>query len=119
MSNEQLINETIESLENFLPKVANACTSIANDLRTENESRAMENIKQFIDAIDWSIQAMNGIKALGYLNEVDTSEINGYLVEAQEGLSMNDMVLIADMFEYELQPQIENWIKQINQFKGA
>jgi len=119
MENEKLINETVQSLKDFLPKVSNSCISIADDLRSDNENSAMQEIKQFIDAIGWSIQAINGIKSLGYLLDIETSDINEYLIEAQEGLAINDLVIIADMFEYEFHPRIEEWINKVNQFKGA
>ena len=118
MSNTQLINDTLQSLNQFLPKVADTCLVIANDLRSDHESKATNMIQQFIEALDWSIQAINGIKSLNYPLNIETTKINEFLKETLEGLEVNDLVLIADMFEYELHPEIESWIKEIHQHKG-
>lgn len=118
MPNAHLINDTLKSLKEFLPKVADTCLVIANDLRSDNEYEAMSEIQEFIEALEWSIQAINGIKSLNYPLNIETSKMNEHLLEAQEGLEVNDVVLIADMFEYELQPGIENWIKEVHQHTG-
>lgn len=118
MPNTQLINDTLQSLKGFLPNVADTCLVIANDLRSDQEAEAMKKIQQFIEALEWSIQAINGIKLLNYPLNIETAKINEYLTETQEGLEVNDLVLIADMFEYELYPGIESWIQEIYQHTG-
>lgn len=118
MSNSQLINDTLQSLKEFLPKISDTCLGIANDLRVDNETDALIKIKQFIEALEWSIQAINGIKTLNYPLKIETSKINEYLIETQEGLEVNDLIIIADMFEYELYPGIKSWIKEIHRHTG-
>lgn len=118
MSNQQLIYETIESIKEFLPKVSETCLLITKQVRTDNESQAMGHINEFIEAVEWLIQAINGIKTLGYPLNIETMEINEYLLETKEGLEVNDLVLIADMFEYELHPIFEDWISKVHQYKG-
>ncbi|OES46056.1 hypothetical protein [Domibacillus iocasae] len=113
MEHEELILDTVGSLKEFLPKIASACLSIAEELRDNNESEAMKQINQFTDAVDWSIQAINGIKSLNYPLDINTTGINEFLIEAQEGLEANDLVIVADMFEYEILPQIENWLQEV------
>ncbi|MCM3663587.1 hypothetical protein M3204_04180 [Mesobacillus subterraneus] len=114
MSNQQLIQETLDSLQEFLPKIADTCLLVADQLRKDNESEAFHHIKEFIEAIDWSTQAVVGIKNLGYSLNVDTQEINEHLREVEDGLSVNDQVLIADLFEYEFHPKIQDWINSVN-----
>lgn len=114
MSNQQLIHETLDSLREFLPKIADTCLLITDQLRKDNESEAFHNIKEFIEAIEWSIQAIVGIRNLGYSLNVDTQEINEHLREVEEGLTINDQVLIADLFEYEIHPKIQDWINSVN-----
>ncbi|MBH0164046.1 hypothetical protein IHV12_03920 [Fictibacillus sp. 7GRE50] len=118
MSNEKLIHETIQSIEEFLPKVSHSCLIITEQIRSDNESQAMYHINQFIAAVEWLTQAINGIKSLGYIINIDTKEINQHLLETKEGLENNDLVLIADMFEYELYPMLEGWTNEIYQYKG-
>jgi hypothetical protein len=118
MSNQKLVQETLQSLNGFLPKMANACLIIANHLRSDNENEAMHHIKEYIEAVEWSINAINGIKFLGYPLDIETKSINEYLIEAKDGLEVNDPVIIADMFEYEFHQIIESWINEIHQFKG-
>jgi hypothetical protein len=118
MSNEQLIHETILSIEEFLPKVSDTCLIIPKQMRSDNESQAMYHINEFIVGVDWLIQAINGVKLLGCKINIDTKEINQHLLETKEGLESNDLVLIADMFEYELHPIFEGWTNEIYQYKG-
>jgi uncharacterized protein Yka (UPF0111/DUF47 family) len=118
MSNQQLIHETLDSLQEFLPKIADTCLLIADQLRKDNESEAFQQIKEFIEAIDWSTQAIVGIRNLGYSLNVDTQEINEHLREVEEGLTVNDQVLIADLFEYEFHPKIEDWIISVNKSRA-
>ncbi|NSL51788.1 hypothetical protein [Calidifontibacillus erzurumensis] len=116
--NQQLIQNTLHSLSDFLPKIANTCLSIADLFRANKDGEAFKYIQQFIEAIDWSIQAINGIKNLESSLNIDTNEINEFLSEAKKGLELNDLVLIADMFEYEICPIIEKWIAEVQSFHG-
>jgi hypothetical protein len=118
MSNAQLIKDTLQSLNEFLPRISETCLRIATDFRTDNETDALNNIKQLIEAFEWSIQAINGIKSLGYPLNIDTAEINDILHETEEALEALDLVLLADMFEYELHPCIENWLREILDHTG-
>ncbi|WP_226670813.1 hypothetical protein [Metabacillus litoralis] len=115
MQNKQLVQETIQSLTEFLPKIAEVCILISEDLRADKESEALSNINDFINAMEWSTQAINGIISLGYNLGINTNELNDFLKEAQEGLEVHDYVLVADMFEYEFVPSIENWINKVKE----
>lgn len=118
MSNQQLIYETLDSLQEFLPKIADTCLLIADQLRKDKESEAFQYIKEFIEAVEWSTQAIVGIKNLGYYLNIDTQEFNTHLREVEEGLTINDQVLIADLFEYEFHPKIEDWINSLDESRA-
>ncbi|MCA1055301.1 hypothetical protein LCM10_09925 [Rossellomorea aquimaris] len=113
MSHNELVLETIESLEEFLPKVANESIIIAELLRKDKDFEAMGRIQKIINGIEWIVSAVNGIKGIDYSLNIDTHEINEYLVEIQEGLQFKDTVLIADIFEYEINPAMHRWLDRI------
>ncbi|UXH43431.1 hypothetical protein N5C46_17430 [Rossellomorea vietnamensis] len=117
MSHNELVLETIESLEEYLPKVANEAIIIAELLRKDKESEAMDRIQKVISAIEWVVSAINGIKGVDFPLNIDTYEINEYLFEIQDGLHFNDTVLIADIFEYEINPAMLKWLERLEKDK--
>jgi len=101
---DDLLIETIESYNDYLDKVMPGCLKIAENLRQDEIESALQMILQFSEGMDWLVQACN----LFVRNEVRVSleveTIHEFLNEVNNGLEMQDYVLVADMFEYEVAP---------------
>ncbi|MFC4322486.1 hypothetical protein [Litchfieldia salsa] len=110
-----IINETVSSIKEYLPKVINATDDIAKLLQTDKEWEALNLIVAVTEGIEWCIEAVNKIQDLKGEVYIDTMEISKILMEINEALAVRDFVLTADLFEYELTPVLNTWLTKIGQ----
>lgn len=109
----QLVLETLESCEEYIPKLISATSNIAFHLQSGNEAKGTELLEPVYEGIRWVIDAVNGIQLNGYPMDIDVSEMKEILVSMEEALEMRDYVLLADLFEYEMTPMLETWLQQM------
>ncbi|BDH60812.1 hypothetical protein MTP04_09420 [Lysinibacillus sp. PLM2] len=103
----ELVVEVIESYNNYIENVGPGSIKIAEHLRKDEIQDAMQMILQFSEGMSWLVQASellikNGVKVV-----LETEKINEFLTEINNGLEMEDFVIVADMFEYEIAPFFE------------
>lgn len=104
---DELIQETISSYNEYLSKLPNGCQKIADDLRTDHLSTALNSILEFSEGVSWLIDANTLLEKNSIYNPIDANKINEFLTEVNNGLEIQDFVLVADMFEYEIKPFFE------------
>lgn len=104
--NEQVL-EVIESYNNYIGRVAPGCTQIAEHLRKDEINEAMHMILQFSEGMGWLVQVNELLNQNEVKVELHAEKINNFLNEVNNGLEIQDYVLVADMFEYEIAPFFE------------
>jgi len=104
---EKLIKETIESYNEYLLKLPLGCQEIADNIRTDNLSGALKSILEFSEGAGWLINANVLLEKNSFSNPLNPEKINEFLTEINTGLEIQDYVLVADMFEYEIKPFFE------------
>lgn len=104
---DQLIKDTIYSYNEYLLKMPSGCQSIADDIRKDNLSGAFKSILEFSEGAGWLISVNSLLEKNSYINPINTQKINEFLNEINSGLEIQDYVIVADMFEYEIKPFFE------------
>ncbi len=119
LSNEQLVNETLISLKEFLPNVIKETNNTAELFHSDRENMALAKLVQLIDAYSWIIDAASGVQKLGYLQLLELESITNYLKEIEQAMAIQDFVAVSDILEYEIAEMLENWNKEFNEGIGV
>lgn len=107
MENQEIIIETINSFNEYLIKLPNGCNAIASLLRANNIPEALISIMNFTEGAMWLVKANDLLLKNGIEYNLQSDKINDFLNEINTGLQIQDYVLVADIFEYEISPFFE------------
>ncbi|ANB57884.1 hypothetical protein GFC29_2423 [Anoxybacillus sp. B7M1] len=102
-----VIYETQASFYEYIERVVIGTQNIADYLREDRIGEAMQLIMQFSEGVSWLTQVIILMREHHYYIDIHPSKINQFLIEINEGLERQDYVIVADMFEYEIQPFFE------------
>lgn len=105
----ELLAETVESYNNYLIKIPRGCQTVADLLRADQIRNAMQIVADFSDGVIWLTTANDMFQKNGFKSELDSKKIHEFLNEVNNGLEIQDYVLVADMFEYEIKPFFEKY----------
>lgn len=103
----QELNEVIDTYNEYKYKLPSGLSKVVEQLRNENFSEALLNIKNFSEGIIWLSQAGSLINQNKGYASINVNKITEFLLEINEGLERQDYVLVADIFEYEIIPFCE------------
>jgi tetratricopeptide (TPR) repeat protein len=103
-----------------LPQIAKSLEEISVDLQTGSEAYAMERLQQTIDDISSAIRCLKRAEEIFGLDYEclavkdqtvyqRSEELNNLLNEVITAFENKDLVLLADLLEYELAPLISRW----------
>lgn len=99
-----VINDVTNSYNEYIVNIPNYCQIIADLLRTNQEKEALKLILQFSEGVDWLIEVNVLLSRNGIDFTLEIEKIREFLTEINNGLEMQDFILVADMFEYEIKP---------------
>ena len=103
--------ELYDSLKNYIINLESGINKIIEKIHTGNENEFLSMIVDAVDGIDWTIKAIYLTQNHHDIKEVD--KLNNILQEAINGLENNDYIFVADIFEYEVLPEVELWKNKI------
>ncbi|GEK33617.1 hypothetical protein [Kurthia sibirica] len=101
------MEEIIESYNEYLTKLPGGCLAIATLLREGDLHGALSSIKDFSEGTGWIMQVNEKLAAVSTIEKIDFKRIQEFLLEINSGLEIQDFVLVADLFEYEIAPFFE------------
>ena len=101
MNNE--LEEVKEQYYSYIEKIPQGADYIVNNLREDNLEKALLTINDFAEGIMWLITMADILST----DIVNVNKIKEYLLEINEGLELQDFILVADLFEYEIKPYFE------------
>lgn len=104
----ELILETVTSYNIYLNKIIDGCNSIVNKIKTEHFTEALQLILQFSEGVEWLAEVNEKLTHFGYQNQMSMEKNHEFLEQINSGLEIQDFILIADIFEYEIKPFFEN-----------
>ncbi|MEK5483885.1 MULTISPECIES: hypothetical protein [unclassified Viridibacillus] len=103
----EILMDTIQSFNKYLPRVAKGSQDIAENLRSDQIAIALKMILDFSEGMSWLLEASELFKVNNVKVDVQIEKVQEFLQEINAGLEMQDYVLVADMFEYEISPFFE------------
>lgn len=98
----EYINAVIESYNDYIGRIKNGSLLIAESLREDRVSTAFQMIADFSEGITWLIQSAELLQKNGVQLDLEITKLNEFLAEINSGLEIQDYVLVADLFEYEI-----------------
>lgn len=101
---DNILIETIESYNDYLSKLPSGSLKIAELLRENSIVESLSNIKNFTEGVIWLVDAGELFKKNNLQVDLNVEQIHSYLNEINDGLTIQDYNLVADLFEYELAP---------------
>ncbi|MFJ7663191.1 hypothetical protein ACIQXW_12365 [Lysinibacillus sp. NPDC097162] len=104
---ENILNDTIQSYNEYLKKLPAGILVIADKLREKHINEALISIKDLTEGILWLTNASELLIKNNVLALLNIGKIQEFLLEVNEGLEKQDYVLIADIFEFEIAPFFE------------
>ncbi|MDK2934111.1 MAG: hypothetical protein PWP27_1921 [Clostridiales bacterium] len=120
-NNKKLMIETLQEIDNYLPKVMHAVQSMVSYFQGGSEQQAIEVFGPFTEAMQWLLDAITLTKSMQeeYDIHVSTQELEDVLPQLLEGWENSDYILISDILEYEILPILEQWQGEIGKIKGV
>lgn len=107
------IEEVIFSYNEYINRVATGCQIIADLLRQDRIAEAMKGIIDFSEGANWLIGVSKLLIQDNISVKLETDKLNEFLYEINNGLEIQDYVLVADMFEYEIKVFFEENVEGI------
>lgn len=108
------INEVVTSYNEYIQNIAPGSMKIAEHLRRDEVQEALQMILQFSEGMGWLVQASELLNHKAIKVGLEVEQIHEFLNEINNGLEIQDYVLVADMFEYEIAPFFE----EVTQIEG-
>lgn len=112
---ESLTKETLGSCREYIPRLIETVSAIACDIQSGAEAQGIRLMPAVFDGLQWLVEALQGLQQIGFSTGIDLQDITGCFEQLEKALEIRDYVLIADLFEYEIGPALENWLKTIEQ----
>ncbi|MGE8033502.1 hypothetical protein [Lysinibacillus sp. NPDC093692] len=101
------VMEVVNSYNEYILKVSSGSIQIAEHLRKDEVPEAMQMILQFSEGMGWLVEASDLLSKNKVTVNLPVEQIHEFLNEINSGLELQDYVLVADMFEYEIAPFFE------------
>ena len=107
------LQELIDSYNDYIKKLPAGCQKIADRLREDMIVEAMQDIVDFSEGANWLSQVSISFRQNGIRVDLETEKVHEYLNEINSGLEIQDYIVVADMFEYEILPFFEEYSNDI------
>jgi len=102
--NQGLNYETINDLYDYIQKLVPAILKLSTKLRNVKDEDTLELLRLVVEGIEWSINAI--LLNIEYLKQnniiLDDEKIRDITKEFSEALTNKDLLLTADILEYEI-----------------
>lgn len=107
---DQLIQETIESMKDYVPKLLVASEKIAFDIQS-NEGVWVETFISYLEGVHWVATAITGIQQIDpeLLFDMDVNSLGEILQKLSEALEQQDFVTLCDLLQFEMQPLLKSY----------
>lgn len=107
----EVVSEVVESYKQYLKNIAPGSMQIATYLRQDEIQEALQLILKFSEGMGWLVQATDLLSQNDVKTTLQIEQIHEFLNEINNGLEIQDYVLVADMFEYEIAPFFEQAVQ--------
>ena len=101
---DMLVTDIKNTYYEYVNKVSDGCMMIAQNLRLQQYEQAFNDIVNLAEGLQWLISVEEVLKQNNFQINSRISEANEFMNEVNDALEQQDYVLLADLFEYELNP---------------
>lgn len=105
---DQLVLESAKSYNEYLSKLPGGCKKIADLLREDSLVEAFKLIITFSEGVEWLSRMNQLLNENGVDISLNIEKIHEFLEEVNNGLEIQDYIIVADMFEFEIEPFFRN-----------
>jgi acetylornithine deacetylase/succinyl-diaminopimelate desuccinylase-like protein len=101
--NKQIM-DLVESIQECIQILIASSEEIAKELQSGNETKAMQQLAQYLENFMCLVEAIAAIRSTGsdYFNAVNELDLRDKLSEMEQAFISKDYVLLADIVEYEI-----------------
>jgi hypothetical protein len=110
MMEQNLIQETLESMRDYVPKLVAASEKLAYDIQT-HEGGWPDYLIAYLEGIAWLTMAINGIQQLDQdiLANCDINLLAPLIDHLKLALEQQDFVSLCDLLQYEMLPLLQSY----------
>jgi hypothetical protein len=121
---EELVKNSLNEADDYLPKLKKGILDTADYFRNGEDEKGNNTYQQIVEGLEWYTDIIT--KILSIINHEELynesqeviKDLNEPLTELMEAYNKNDIVLIADILEYEIVDYIERFIELNNKAKN-
>lgn len=100
-------NQTMETYNEYLTKMAIAVKHFCEDLQETDFQEMGMTMPAIVEGLEWIYDAAGSFNDLGKINQVNYSNYEMIVKNLSEALENKDLSLLHDLMEYELLPVLE------------
>jgi len=111
---KELIQETLESVRDYLPKLISASETIAQDIQAHQEGW-LETFIAYSRGLEWLTSAISGIKQIDpeLLETVNVHDFVPLFDQLTEAFQHANYVTVCDLLLYEVKPLLEGCFVEV------
>jgi hypothetical protein len=114
---EELVKNSLNEADDYLPKLKKGILDTADYFRNGEDEKGNNTYQQIVEGLEWYTDIIT--KILSIINHEELynesqeviKDLNEPLTELMEAYNKNDIVLIADILEYEIFEYVETMIE--------
>lgn len=97
--------EALITMSEYLKNFEKGIDTICNYIEIEDEIKACEIIAEAAEGLKWIIDVITLTEDL-HRGAIKTNNLEGILIEVVDALENEDYILVGDLFNYEIKPNI-------------
>jgi len=121
---KELITDTLKQIDNYLPKLKKGTLDTVNHFRNDEIEKGNNKYQYIIEGLEWytgvisKIVSLLGNEDIYNKGQEMLNELNKTLTEIMVTHKKDDLVLLADILEYEIVDYIDDFIEFNNKIKN-
>jgi len=104
MMNQEELDQTIATYDEYLQRMSVAAGHFCEDLAESNFQEISGVLPALVDGLAWINEALEKFVKMDYLNEEHLTAFKELILNLYEALQNKDYVLLHDLCEFELPP---------------
>lgn len=114
----EAIAEALAACAERLPPLVEKCSAATLLFHTDRPGQALALVPDILDGLQWMLSVIGYVQQLGRGLALDPEALGPTLQELEDALQTKDLVLAADLFEYEIRPVLDRWLTQIERARA-
>ena len=115
---KELINESLSTAEEYLPKLISGIDEIIDKFSKGSDWEGYKMLSESLEGFQWLNSLLMNLKSV----DIDEKKLEKFITDWQKNLQKlqnamenQDLILISDLLEYELLPILKNYLELIQE----